>query len=167
MLTKQDTYALLQKRGIMYENFDHPPIFTVEEGDRLNIRHGDFDTRSLFLRDRKHKFYYLLTLPCHKELDLELLRQRIGSKRLSFADPDELQKYLGVQRGWVNPLSLLNNEERNVTMVFDASLQGKTIGYHPMANDATIVVSFDDTYKLLAEHGNKMVLCDLDTPIEG
>ena len=68
---------------------------------------------------------------------------------------------MGVQRGWVNPLSLLNNEERNVVMVFDAALAGQQIGYHPMANDATIFVSLDDTCRLLKEHGNKIVLCDL------
>jgi hypothetical protein len=30
-----------------------------------------------------------------------------------------------------------------------------------MANDATIFVSLDDTCRLLKEHGNQVVLCDL------
>lgn len=161
MLTKPDVYKLLQDRGIPYQNFDHAPIVSVEDGDRLGIHHGELDTRSLLLRDRKHRDFYLVTLPCHKELDLDLLRRRLPCKRLSLADADELEKYLGVQRGWVNPLSILNNEERNVVMVFDAALAGQHIGYHPMANDATIFVSLDDTCRLLKEHGNQVILCDL------
>ena len=161
MLTKPEVYQLLQDRGIVYQNFDHAPIVSVVDGDRLGIHHGELDTRSLLLRDRKHRAFYLVTLPCHKELDLEVLRRRLPCKRLSLADADELQHYLGVPRGWVNPLSLLNNEERNVVMVFDAALAGQQIGYHPMANDATIFVSLDDTCRLLKEHGNKIVLCDL------
>ena len=158
MLTKPDIYKLLQSRGIAYQNFDHAPIVSVADGDRLGIHHGDMDTRSLFLRDRKHRDFYLVTLPCHKELDLEVLRTALGSRRLSFADAEELQNYLGVQRGWVNPLSILNNDEHNVVMVFDTALEGQVIGYHPMANDATIFVNFDDTRRLIEEHGNKIIL---------
>ena len=159
MLDKTGVYKLLEERGIVYQNYDHVPIISVEEGDRLQVHHGEGDTRSLFLRDRKHRDYYILTLPCHKELDLNLLRQRISSKRLSLADPEELQHFLGVQRGWVNPLSILNDGEKKVTMIFDAVLKGRQIGYHPMANDATIFVSFEETYKLIAEHGNQIVVC--------
>jgi Ala-tRNA(Pro) deacylase len=161
MLDKPGVYKLLEERGIAYQNFDHVPIFTVEEGDRLHVHHGEGDTRSLFLRDRKHRDFYLLTLPCHKELDLTVLRTRISSRRLGLADPEELQHFLGVQHGWVNPLSILNDSEKKVTMVFDASLQGQRIGYHPMANDATIFVSFEATYQLIAEHGNPIILCEI------
>jgi len=161
MLDKPGVYKLLKERGIPYQNYDHVPIFSVEDGDRLHVHHGEGDTRSLFLRDRKHRNYYLLTLPCHKELDLNVLRTRISSKRLSLADPEELQHFLGVQRGWVNPLSILNDSEKKVIMVFDGDLQGQKIGYHPMANDATIFVSFEATYQLIAEHGNSMVVCEI------
>lgn len=87
MLDKQGVYALLKEKAIPYKVFNHAPIFTVAEGDALGSAFHKQSTRSLFLRDKKKRDYYLVTLPCHKKLDLEILRQNIPSRRLSFASP--------------------------------------------------------------------------------
>lgn len=161
MLSKQKVYTLLQSKQIPYQNFDHAPIFTVAEGDALGAAFHQNSTRNLFLRDKKKHNYYLVTLPCHKDLDLEVLRQNISSKRLSFASPEDLWDKLGSKPGAVNPLCILNDTAKAVTMVFDASLAGQKIGLHPMSNDATILVQFEDILHLIKDAGHPVVLCKM------
>ena len=50
-MTKEETIALLDKRGIKYERFDHQAIFTVEEGEGITFPHPEAGTKNLFVRD--------------------------------------------------------------------------------------------------------------------
>ena len=77
--------------------------------------------------------------------------------KLSFASAERLVKYLNVEQGCVSPFGVLNDEERNVTVVFDSVLQGENmVGVHPNDNTATIWLSFADLYHLIKEHGNEI-----------
>lgn len=62
----------------------------------------------------------------------------------------------------MTPLGILNDERKEVTVVFDSALRGKPIGIHPMENTATIFMAFEDVLRLVEEHGNPVVMCDLD-----
>ena len=117
---------------------------------------------SLFLRDDKKRNYYLVTLPGHKSANLKSLSERIPSRKLSFASEDDLRKLLLLEKGHVTPIGVLNNAEKNVTVVFDRSLQGQRLGIHPMENTATVFLAFEDVQKLIERHGNPIVLCDCD-----
>lgn len=161
MLDKEGVFALLKSRNIPYTLFEHAPIFTVAEGDALGSAFHENSTRNLFLRDKKKRDYYLITLPCHKELDLEELRHKIPSKRLSFASEEDLESMLKIKSGSVNALCILNDDSKKITVVFDDCMVGQDIGLHPMSNDATIVLPFKDVLALVKEHGNPVVLCKL------
>ena len=67
-----------------------------------------------------------------------------------------------LEKGHVTPLGVLNNEEKNVIVVFDKSLQNQQIGIHPMENTATIFMAFEDVEKLVEDHGNPIVKCDFE-----
>jgi Ala-tRNA(Pro) deacylase len=69
---------------------------------------------------------------------------------------------MGLERGHVTPFGVLNDKERKVTVVFDQTLQDKTLGIHPMENTASVFVAFDEVKKLIEAHGNPIVICDLD-----
>lgn len=161
-MDKKETYALLDSLGIVYERHEHSAVYTIEEMDALGLPHKEQIVKNLFLRDDKKKNYYLVTLPGHKSANLKNLSEKIPSRKLSFANEDDLHRLLMLERGHVTPLGVLNNTEKNVTMVFDRSLQGKQIGIHPMENTATIFLAFEDVRKLIEHHGNPIVLCDCD-----
>ncbi|MEA5059661.1 Prolyl-tRNA editing protein ProX [bioreactor metagenome] len=165
MLSKQDIYDLLDKHGIIYAPYAHSAVYTMEEMDALPIPHKELVVKNLFLRDDRKKVYYLVTLPGHKTVSFKMLANRIPSRPLSFASEEKLQELLMLQKGHVTPFGLLNDARQTVVMVFDKSLQGQRVGIHPLENNATVFLALDDLITLLEEHGNPVILCNLDVPL--
>lgn len=163
MLDKKGIYDLLDRCGFAYEAYEHPAVYTIEEMDALNLPHHEKIVKNLFLRDDKKRNYYLVTVPGHQAVNLKDLSERIPSRRLSFAGEDTLKELLLLEKGHVTPLGVLNNAQKNVIVVFDQSLQGEQIGIHPLENNATILIAFEDVKKLIEDHGTTVVMCDFDS----
>ena len=135
---KQKVYDALAAAGIEYERVDHPPVFTIEEMDALELPHPEAVVKNLFLRDAKGKRHFLVVLPGHRQADLRTLGERLGTK-LSFASEERLEKYLGLTKGSVTPLGVLNDEDRAVELIFDEELKTMPLlGVHPNHNTATV-----------------------------
>jgi len=162
MLTKKDTYALFDGCHINYEAYEHDAAYTIEDLDALNIPHKEWIVKNLFLRDDKKKNYYLVIIPGHKTVNLKHLSESIPSRKLSFASEEMLLELLSLKKGHVTPLGVLNNVQKNVIVIFDNSLQGQKIGIHPMENTATVFLAFEDVCKLVADHGNSVIICNID-----
>lgn len=161
-MDKKDTYVLLDHCRIPYEAYEHPAVYTIEELDALDIPHKEQIVKNLFLRDDKKKSYYLVTVPGHKTVNLKSLSERIPSRKLGFANEEKLRELLMLEKGHVTPLGVLNNQQKNVIVVFDSSLRGQKIGVHPMENTATVFLAFEAVLKLVKEHGNPVVICNFD-----
>ena len=112
-MNREETIEYLKKENIDFTLIEHPAVFTVEEADRLTLPHREAHAKNLFIRDEKKRNYYLITLKEDKVLDLKDLRRRFGTKPLSFASAEDLEKILGVQPGSVSALALLNDREHN------------------------------------------------------
>ena len=155
-LTKADIYALLDERKIQYEAVEHPPVFTVEEAQaRAKLPFAEHEAKNLFLRDPKHRNYYLVTVPDNKTVDLKALQERLGSKRLSFASPADLAEKIGIYPGAVTPFAALNDETRTVQVALDADFdRWGWIGCHPCSNTASVYLRTSDLVKLITEHGS-------------
>lgn len=152
---KQNVYDLLQQKGIAYEVMEHEAVFTMEDMDAAGITAKGTVCKNLFLRDAKGKNHFLVTVPEEKKVDLGDLAGQLYSSKLSFASPERLEKYLGVVQGSVSPLGILNDESREVTVVFDKDLcNDPAVGIHPNDNTATIWLAFRDLQKIIKEHGN-------------
>lgn len=162
MLDKKGTYALLDKYKFIYEGYEHLAVYSIEELDTLNIPHKEQIVKNLFLRDDKKKDYFLVTIPGYKSVNLKTLRDRIHSRKLSFASEEDLWEMLRLKRGHVTPIGILNNVQKNVTAVFDNSLRGQQIGIHPMENTATVFLAFELITKLVEDHGYTIVMCEFD-----
>ena len=160
-MNKAELLKYLDAHHVTYTKYEHAPIFSVEDGDKSNVPNHDKVIRNLFLCDNKKQHFYLVSLFVHKQLNLKDLSSKIPSKRLTFVKPELMQELLGVKPGSVTPFAILNNEAKNVLMIFDKSLQNETIGMHPMENTATVFLQFEDLYNLLLPHGNEIRLIDL------
>ena len=158
---KLELLNYLDEKNIAYTKYEHPPIFSVEDGDKSNVPNHDKVIRNLFLCDNKKQHFYLVSLFVHKQLNLKTLSAKIPSKRLTFVKPELMEELLGVKPGSVTPFAILNNEAKNVLMIFDKALQNETIVMHPMENTATVFLKFEDLYNLLLPHGNEIRLIDL------
>lgn len=161
-MNKEDIYALLDSYHIVYEPYEHDAAYTIEDLDEMNIPHKEWIVKNLFLRDDKKRNYYLVTIPGYKTIDLKKLSEKIPSRKLSFTNEDSLFELLALKKGHVTPFGILNNTQKNVIVVFDKVLQGQKIGIHPMENTATVFLDFENVVKLIEEHGNPVVMCDID-----
>lgn len=132
----------LREHGIAFERFDHPPVFTCEEADRLvPAAARAVQTKNLFLRNKKGDRHWLLVTDCRKPVDLKALGPVIGGEHLSLGSPDRLQRCLGLTPGSVTIFGLLNDPDHAVSLVVDEEIDGLPAWRcHPMINSATLVV---------------------------
>lgn len=163
-LGKREIYRLLDERGVTYEAVDHPAVFTVDEALALHLPHPEAGAKNLFLRDDKHRAYYLLTCRDGIRVDLRALQDQIGSRRLSFASAGDLRDMLGLIPGSVTPFGLLNDAGHHVRFLLDGYFRGRMVAAHPNENTATVYLAADDLVALLEEHGTPVTLVDLPSP---
>ena len=98
----------------------------------------------------------------HKKVDLKLLRGMLGTSGLSFASEARLQKYLGLTKGAVTPLGIVNDDAHCVEVVLDADLKHTTaLGIHPNENTATLWISYADLERFVREWGNSLTILPL------
>ena len=160
-MNKIETLLYLDQHQINYEKIDHPAVFNMADLANLHLPHPEADAKNLFIRDDQKKHYYLLTVKGNKKVNLQQFRQKFGTRRLTFASPEDLKKFLQVTPGSVTPLSLLNNAIVEIPLYLDAYfLQQPLIGMHPNDNTATIWLNSGDLINLIKAHGNPVHLVD-------
>ena len=154
---ENDLCTFLDSIGIGYTTVRHHPVDTVKASQAIRaalpkIAHGH--CKNLFLRDKKRLFYLFITLE-NKRVNLNKLQKILGTTRLSFGRPDDIEKYLGVRPGSVTPFSAINPSSKNVLFVLDSRmLQETSLNYHPLHNEATTTISSQDLLLFLQHCGH-------------
>ena len=144
-----DIYSFLDRHQIAYQRFDHPAVFTCEEAERLCPEMPGRSIKNLLLRDRDGIRHFLVVVPYGKKVDLKALKDLLGVSKLSFASPERLPKYLGVEPGSVSLLGIVNDAEHGVEVVIDEELWGQSLQCHPLVNTATLVISPEGVERFL------------------
>src|ERR1043166_4794364 len=111
-----DLERFLAQHRIDAQRFDHPPVMTVEESERLVPKLPGAKTKNLFLRDKKGARHFLVTVRHDLAVDLNALGAVLGVGRLGFASPERLAKYLGITPGSVSLLALVNDQQGGVEL---------------------------------------------------
>ena len=151
MITGRELLRLLDDRRIPYEITEHAPVFTIEEMLAAGLPYPEIVAKNLFVRDKKKRGYYLITVREDRRVDLKEFQARFGTRKLSFASEEDLMKLLGLKKGSVTPFGLLNDGERRTRFFLDADLD--RLGIHPMENTATVWIAAEDLVRLLGEYG--------------
>jgi Ala-tRNA(Pro) deacylase len=147
--------SVLDGLGIVYTRHEHPPVFTFEQAERHWTDIKGAHCKNLFLRNKKGNRHYLVVLLGAKQADLRDLNRKLGEDRLSFGSPERLQKYLGLSPGSVSPFGLINDRNKEVTVIVDQDLrQAGCVNFHPNVNTATVGISAADFERFLAWTGN-------------
>ncbi|HKU85977.1 MAG TPA: prolyl-tRNA synthetase associated domain-containing protein [Casimicrobiaceae bacterium] len=156
-------FEFLVRHRIDAERFDHPPVMTVEESERLVPQLPGAKTKNLFLRNKKGDRHFLVTLPHDLAVDLNALGARLGAGRLGFASAERLERHLGVTPGSVSLLALVNDAAHAVEFVIDRSLwHAEAVHAHPLRNDATMVVPHASLARFLEITGHPPRILDVD-----
>ncbi|HEX2725090.1 MAG TPA: prolyl-tRNA synthetase associated domain-containing protein [Beijerinckiaceae bacterium] len=160
-----DLFAYFAKLGIETETFEHPPVFTVAESRSIKAAIAGGHSKNLFLKDKKDRIF-LVVARDETRIDLKKLHETIGaSGRLSFGSPDLLRATLGVEPGSVTPFALINDAERRVAVVLDASLMAfARVNFHPLINSMTTTIGSEDFLAFLRATGHEARVLRLPEP---
>lgn len=158
--TPADLFERLSDLEIETETLDHPPAFTVEDGEAHVGHLPGVHVKNLFLCDAKKKMW-LITVPWNQDIDLKALPSLIESKRLSFGSPDRLLRTLGVVPGSVSPFCVFNDPDVHVQAVLDAwMMEQELINAHPLVNTKTTTITPSDLLKFMRACGHAPRIVD-------
>ncbi len=156
-MDEQKVYNILRELDISYTKHEHPPVYTVEEAEQHWENITGAHCKNLFLRNKKGKNHYLVIAKSEKRVNLKALTSRLGEDRLSFASPERMLRYLGLEPGAVSPFGLINDRENAVVVVIDRDLkEASHVNFHPNVNTATVGIAFTDFEKFLSYCGNSI-----------
>lgn len=154
----------LTKLSITVETVEHPEVFTVDAMQPFLAHCKGLITKNLFLKGKKKKDLWLISVGHDKEINLnDLAKQLSVSGGFRFADETVLEEKLCVKRGCVTPMAVLNDTQGCVTLALDNDItqlaEGERVYCHPMVNTATIGMGNTDLQKFLeyANHTPKFI----------
>ena len=126
------TYDFLDDLGIEYKRTDHEAANNMEACNEIDAVLGVIICKNLFLCNRQKTNFYLLMMPGDKKFKTKELSSQINSSRLSFADADDMLKYLDIEPGAVSIMGLMNDKDHQVKLLIDEDvLKGEYLGCHP------------------------------------
>jgi len=155
-------YKVLQHLDISFDYYEHPPVPTVEEASKYWVDIDAAHCKNLFFRNHKGNKHYLVIFHYLQNLNIHDLEQRLKQGKLSFASPQRMMKYLGIEPGSVSPFGLIHDTDNHVHLFIDCNLQkAERISFHPNLNTASLVISFQDFKKYLKYTGNSYEFIEL------
>lgn len=156
-------YDLLDSLAISYERTDHIAAMTMEDCQEIDGILEVVICKNLFLCNRQKTKFYLLMMPGDKIFKTKDLSSAIGSSRLSFADPADMEKYLDITPGAVSVMGLMNDRENHVQLIMDRPVvESELLGCHPCVNTSSLRMRTKDVMeKFLPAVGHEAIVVDL------
>lgn len=162
---QQKVVNYLNEHHIPFSLYNHPEGKTIEEAKRWWKDDGSIHCKNIFLRNHKGNRHYLVCFHCDHDLDIHDLEARLKARlqsqglpscgKLSFASPERMMKYLGLEPGSVSPFGLINDLDSHVHLFLDANLlHADSLSFHPNDCRGTVVISHSDFTKYLQTLGN-------------
>lgn len=158
-------YQLLDSLGLEYYRCDHPDANanTMEDCLKIDAILEAVVCKNLFLCNRQHTQFYLLMMPGDKVFKTKELSGQLGCARLSFAEPEYMEKYLDITPGSVSVLGLMNDKDNAVQLLVDEDvLKGEYVGCHPCINTSSLKLRTTDIFrKLIKAMNHEMITVKL------
>ena len=155
MERRQKVFDWLTEHNISYSWYEHPEAPTIEIARRYWHADGSKHCKNLFFRNHKGNRHYLVVFDCDKSMAIHDLEHLLHQGKLSFASPERMERWLGLQPGSVSPFGLINDPENHVHLFLDESLREQSsLSFHPSDNRATVVIDRAEFEKYLSLVGN-------------
>ncbi len=140
-------YEVFKKLNIEYEEIEHEAVYTVKEAKKIERNLNGVGCKNLFLKYKDKYFVYVLR--DEVRADLKEVANFLGVSYLKFGTEEELYNLLGLIKGSVTPLAIINDKECKVEIILDNELVGKRIMCHPNINIKTVTIEYDDLIKYI------------------
>lgn len=156
-------YDLLDRLEISYWHMDHPETKNMKACEKIDEILDALICKNLFLRNHQATRFYLLMMPGKKKFKTKELSKQIGSARLSFGEPEYMERFLGISPGSVSVLGLMNDTDNRVQLLIDRDvLAGTAFGCHPNVNTGSLRLKLDDLLeRILPAIHHEPVVVDL------
>ena len=162
---QEKVITYLKEHDIPFTCYNHPEGKTIEEAKRWWRADGSVHCKNLFFRNHKGNRHYLVCFNCDHDLDIHYLEHRLKESlisqglpscgKLSFASPERMRRYLGLEPGSVSPFGLINDTENHVHLFLDDELRNATtLSFHPNDCRGTVVIKREDFERYLNIVGN-------------
>lgn len=145
---EEEVISILNKLNITYEMVEHKAVYTVSEANDFVPFIEGIGCKNLFLKDND-KNYYIYVLNDNVMANFNELCKNLEVTKISFASEKELYNKLKLNRGSVTPLGIINNYEKDVTILLNKELIDKKILMHPNTNTKTISINFKDLIRII------------------
>lgn len=138
-------YSLLNDNSIKYTTKYHKYIETMEQGKKIAASLNGTVCKNLFMKNGDN--FYIIITNFDTNVNVKQLSKSLEVKNMKFVPNDEMVKLLNVPIGCVSPFSLINcNADfiKNLNIVLYNLEESEYVNFHPLRNDATTTISFDD-----------------------
>ncbi len=148
-------YKTLLDLNIQFEYHEHPAAPTVEEASKYWAGIDSTHCKNIFLRNHKGDKHYLVILEYRQAVNIHQLEKLLKQGKLTFASPQRMMKYLGLEPGSVSPFGLVHDTSKHVHLFLDEKLQkAERLSFHPNLNTASLIIAYNDFIKFLHSRGN-------------
>ncbi len=157
--SEQEFLTFLDANGFVYQRIEHPAVFTCAEAEAHRPALEAVPTKNLFLCDKKARRFFLAVTTCEKTVKLDDLAVQLGVPHLRFGSEENLARLLGVTRGSVTMMGLVNDTEHQVELWIDSEIwRGETFLSHPLVNTATLVLAKPELERFFQLTGHSLHL---------
>lgn len=134
----------MEEEGVSIECFEHEPVYTNPAmALALGVKENQ-TVKSLVLKTKEGDFT-IFVLPGDKKMDWKLIANKLNTKKVEFAKPEEVLQLVGCEVGCVPPFGHLSE----VPIYMDRDLLKKDMVYfNPGVHDKSFKVKAWDLRKL-------------------
>lgn len=158
-MEKNTVVDYLQHHGIRHkefcvdsETFPPPPEFW----EKNNI----LRCKNLFFRDNHGKNHFLVIVDYYKKINIKRLQEISGRGSMTMASGWRLEKYLGLEPGFISVFGLINDIERHVIVIIDKELdQQKMLSFLPNSQGSSFIgIKFSELIHFFNSTGNENLI---------
>ena len=161
-------YDLLDRLEVPFRRVDHEHADTIQDCELVEALLGCRICKNLFLTNRQQTDFYLLIMPGEKPFKTKNLSKQIGTARLSFGTPEQMEALLDTAPGSASVLGLMNDRENRVRLLVDRELLNEEyFGCHPCRNTSSLRLRTADVFeKLLPAMGHEPTFVELPWEVD-
>jgi len=133
----------LQMGDASFEYYNHKPVYTSEEAAEVRGTKLSQGAKALVLKAKKE--FVLLVLPADKRADMKMMKQIVGSKKLSMASREAVKEKTGLDVGAIPPFG----SSMGLRTFVDERLGAeKEIVFNAGRHDKSVKMKYEDFVRL-------------------
>lgn len=161
MYTYEEIRDLLDKKGYDYILLEHPPVETAEDAEESVKGYDAVRTKTFFLTNKKNRKYYMIALDVDTQISMKEFDSILDEKNIHFSSPEKMYNKIGLKPGSVSIFGLLNNEEKDIEVIFDKALFDKDkVCFHVGDNTRTGIFYGEDIKNFTKDLGYDYTIMD-------